>query len=82
MFNELLRAAYVDLTRSIELEGIVLPSLDIVKVGVLKLLQTGQLMITKVNSDNDIRKLLAEDGQLKLRTPFNIFIGGQILDRV
>jgi len=38
-------------------------------------------MITKVNSDNDIKKLLADDGQLKLRTPFNMFIGGQILDR-
>ena len=38
-------------------------------------------LITKVNSDTEIKKLLAEDGQLKLRTPFNIFIGGQILDR-
>lgn len=38
-------------------------------------------MITKVNSDNDVKKLLADNGQLKLRTPFNMFIGGQILDR-
>ena len=38
-------------------------------------------MITKVNSDKDIEELLDDDGQLKLRTPFNLFIGGQILDR-
>jgi hypothetical protein len=81
LFNELVRAAFVDLRRSIELEGIVLPSLDDVKKAVVEALETGQLMITKVNSDNDIKKLLADDGQLKLRTPFNMFIGGQILDR-
>ncbi|HET6232980.1 MAG TPA: Z1 domain-containing protein, partial [Longimicrobiaceae bacterium] len=38
-------------------------------------------MITKVNSDKDIDELLDGNGQLKLRTPFNMFIGGQILDR-
>ena len=81
LFNELLRAAYMDLRRSIELEGIALPQLDEVKKSVVDVLETGQLMITKVNSDNEIKKLLADDGQLKLRTPFNMFIGGQILDR-
>jgi hypothetical protein len=39
------------------------------------------MMITKVNSDKDIDELLDANGQLKLRTPMNIFIGGQILDR-
>jgi hypothetical protein len=81
LFNELVRAAYVDLRRSIELEGVVLPSIEEVKTAVVDSLITGQLMITKVNSDNEIKKLLAADGQLKLRTPFNMFIGGQILDR-
>lgn len=81
LFNELMRAAYFDLRRSIELEGVVLPSIEDVKRAVVESLVTGQLMITKVNSDNDIKKLLADDGQLKLRTPFNMFIGGQILDR-
>jgi hypothetical protein len=81
LFNELIRSAYMDLKRSIELEGIVLPNVEDVKNAVADALETGQLMITKVNSDNEIRKLLADDGQLKLRTPFNMFIGGQILDR-
>jgi hypothetical protein len=81
LFNELLRAAYIDLQRSIELEGVSLPKLEDTKKAVVESLDSGQLMITKVNSDKDIKELLADDGQLKLRTPFNMFIGGQILDR-
>ena len=81
LFNELLRAAYIDLQRSIELEGVSLPKLEDIKKAVVESLDSGQLMITKVNSDKDIKELLADDGQLKLRTPFNMFIGGQILDR-
>ncbi len=38
-------------------------------------------MVTKVNSEEDVMNLLDDQGQLKLRTPLNIFIGGQILDR-
>jgi hypothetical protein len=81
IFHELVRAAYLDLKRSIELVGVALPSLEDITKAVSRSLDGGQLMITKVNSDNDINKLLADDGQLKLRTPFNMFIGGQILDR-
>lgn len=81
LFDQLIRAAYSDLRRSIELEGVRVPAIDAVKEAVVDSLQTGQLVITKVNSDTDIKNLLAEDGQLKLRTPFNMFIGGQILDR-
>jgi hypothetical protein len=81
LFNELLRAAHVDLRRSIELEALLLPSLEEVKKAVIDSLVTGQVMITKVNSDVDVKNLLASNGQLKLRTPFNMFIGGQILDR-
>lgn len=81
LFNELVRAAYMDLRRSVELEGMTPPSIEEVKKAVLESLDAGQLMITKVNSDKEIKHLLADDGQLKLRTPFNVFIGGQILDR-
>ncbi len=81
LFHELVRAAYVDLRRSIELEGVAVPSIEDVTKSVVDSLETAQLRITKVNSDNDVKKLLADDGQLKLRTPFNMFIGGQILDR-
>jgi hypothetical protein len=81
-FNELLQRAFADLQRSVQLEGTPLPSFNDVKAEVVKALVGGQLMITKVNSNTDIAELLdPEDGQLKLRTPFNMFIGGQILDR-
>lgn len=81
LFNELIRAAYMDLRRSIELEGVTLPTIESVTKAVVKALETDQLMITKVNTDTEVKNLLAENGQLKLRTPFNMFIGGQILDR-
>jgi hypothetical protein len=48
---------------------------------VLAALTGGELMITKVNSEAQVSALLDDDGQLRLRTPLNIFIGGQILDR-
>jgi hypothetical protein len=44
-------------------------------------LRDGWLMITKVNSEAQVEQLLDEEGQLRLRTPLNLFIGGQILDR-
>jgi archaellum biogenesis ATPase FlaH len=81
LFDQLLRTAYNDLKRSVSLEGSNVPSYETVRKEVVKSLLSGQLMITKVNSDKDIEELLDDDGQLKLRTPFNMFIGGQILDR-
>jgi hypothetical protein len=39
------------------------------------------VVVEQVNSDNDVLALLNDDAELRLRTPFNIFIGGNILDR-
>jgi hypothetical protein len=40
------------------------------------------ITIRKINSDNDILSLLnISTGELRLESPLNIFIGGQILDR-
>jgi hypothetical protein len=80
-FNELMTRAVSDLSRSVKLAGTTMPAWDEVKQEVVKALDDGQMMITKVNSDKDIDELLDANGQLKLRTPMNIFIGGQILDR-
>jgi hypothetical protein len=80
-FNGLLHSAYTDLQRSIKLEGSFLPSFEAVKAESVSALTGGELMITKVNSDKAVKELLADDGQLRLRTPLNMFIGGQILDR-
>lgn len=44
-------------------------------------LASEHITISTVNSDEDVAALLDNSGQLKLRTPLNIFIGGQVLDR-
>jgi len=73
--------AYKEFVKSVELEGFYLPPIaEVINLAKTALLEEW-LMITKVNSEKQIEELLDADGQLKLRTPLNIFIGGQILDR-
>jgi hypothetical protein len=47
----------------------------------LEALQGGDVVRERVNSDTAVMALLDERAELKLRTPFNIFVGGNILDR-
>ena len=77
----LLGAAYDDLARSIEMMGHDLPPKEEVLEGAMEALKADWLMITKVNSEKQVEELLDDQGQLRLRTPLNLFIGGQILDR-
>jgi Z1 domain len=77
----LLVRAYEDLKRSIQVQGSYLPAQQAVLDAASAALRDGWLMITKVNSEQQVEQLLDDEGQLRLRTPLNIFIGGQILDR-
>jgi hypothetical protein len=52
-----------------------------VKSTVRDALAGGHVTIVKVNSDEEVATMLDSTGQLKLRSPLNIFIGGQVLDR-
>lgn len=81
LLRGLVQAAYDNLSRSILAAVQPLPAFADVWSRVGEALTHGELMITKVNSEAQVASLLDEDGQLKLRTPLNIFIGGQILDR-
>lgn len=81
LFKQLVSDAYEELKPSIELAKLNLPNFDEVLAAVSKALLDGMLVVEKVNSDKDVKSLLDNKGQLKLRTPLNIFIGGQILDR-
>jgi len=82
LLRQLLTRSYEDLQASIAIMNHHLPPLDDVLNEAFTALGTaGWLMITKVNSEKQVEELLDEDGQLRLRTPLNIFIGGQILDR-
>jgi hypothetical protein len=78
-FRSLMRGAYDDFAQSVPLTGEWLPDFQPVLEAVRALLPA--CMVTKVNSDNDVQAMLDDLGQLELRNPLNIFIGGQILDR-
>lgn len=81
LLRQLLTTAYNELAESIRLMSHYLPPLDDVIRNTFSALEHGWVMITKVNSERQIEELLDAEGQLRLRTPLNIFIGGQILDR-
>jgi len=72
---------YADLSRSITANGGKMPPSDNCFSEVCKALIGGDVMKERVNSDNKVSALLDENSELRLRTPFNIFIGGSILDR-
>lgn len=80
-FIKFIESSYQEFSHSIKCLGKHLPDLKDVCSSARELLESGAFVITRVNSENDIDALLDEDGQLRLRTPLNVFIGGQILDR-
>ena len=81
LFNLYVSDSYNNFTKSMDLTKQTMPEFEEVLNEVTTVLTQGAVMITTVNSENDVKNLLDTNGQLKLRTPFNIFIGGQILDR-
>lgn len=81
LFQRLVQEAYENMEKSIKLSAMKMPGLSEVIIEAKQALDDGYIMITKVNSEKDVNELLDASGQLKLRTPLNIFIGGQILDR-
>ncbi|WP_088549174.1 Z1 domain-containing protein [Paenibacillus aquistagni] len=81
LLSDLVLEAYKNFEESMCVLDCYMPLFEDVKYEVRTALQKDYLMITKVNSEKDVSQLLDETGQLKLRTPLNIFIGGQILDR-
>lgn len=79
--KNLIKLSYNDLAESIELNNDTIPPLEQVTAKVIEALKDGYIGITKINSENQIASLLDKNGQLRLDNPFNVFIGGQILDR-
>jgi hypothetical protein len=81
LLRTLVQTAYDDLVKSLLASNQPVPAFSEVWNRVLNALTGGELNIIKVNSEAQVAALLDDDGQLKLRNPLNIFIGGQILDR-
>ena len=81
LLKKLIRDAYNDLSKSVGLLSKSVPDVSEVTDEVIRALKKDSLIIIVVNSDKEAAQLLDDKGQLKLTTPINIFIGGQILDR-
>jgi len=81
LFKKLVKESYEELSSSVEQAGFSVPDLGDVLERIKECLVDGEVLIASVNSDKQVEALLDDSGQLKLRTPLNVFIGGQILDR-
>ena len=81
LFEKLLKAEYDKYVLSITKAKFQCPSFSDVVARAKKALLDDEISCKVVNSDNQVVNLLDRSGQLKLDNPFNIFIGGQVLDR-
>lgn len=74
-------SAFGDVAKSAELAGLNTPDPQELFPHFLKAFTDDDVVRERVNSDNDVLALLDQNAELRLRTPFNIFVGGSILDR-
>lgn len=81
LLSELVKESYDNLSASIKIVNTDIPAYEEVLEEVRNALKDDFIIINKVNSEREVEQLLDNKGQLKLATPLNIFIGGQILDR-
>lgn len=80
--EQLITSSYYDIKRSVETYGYEMPEFEIVRQRFYEAIDKEYYSVDIVNSDNDIDELLDEEsGELNLRSPFSIFVGGQVLDR-
>ena len=82
IIENMLIEAYYDIENSIIAHGNTMPNFNIIENLFYQTIDNGFISLSIINSDKDIFTLLDEDtGEIKLRTPFSIIIGGQALDR-
>jgi len=73
--------AFNDLEASVLADQGRMPPRDDTFDAFIDALQSDDVVVEKVNSDTDVMALLDANAELKLRTPYNIWVGGNILDR-
>src|SRR5262249_483593 len=74
--------AYDDLQRSVHADRGRMPDQSEAFSMFVDALQSDDVVREQVNSDRDVMALVDQKtAELKLRTPFNIYVGGNILDR-
>ena len=79
--KELLRPSYHNLAFSLQAAEKEFAHYDLIIEAIINALKNNHIGIVEVNSENEVAELLGLDGQLRLDNPFNIFVGGQSLDR-
>lgn len=79
--HQLVEESYQQFVPSLTVNNSYIPDVEDVLSQVSTALLGGHIGINRINSDDDVFVLLGRNGQLRLDNPFNIFIGGQILDR-
>lgn len=79
--RELVLKCYEELLPALRMRQNPIPSFEIVHSDVRRALIDQHIMVSVVNSENEVKNMLDDKGQLHLDAPLNIFIGGQILDR-
>lgn len=78
----LLKKRYESIKKSVELHGLSMLSFNKVHEEFYRYIDKGYYSVDVVNADKDIDVLLDDDtGELALKTPCSIFVGGQVLDR-
>ena len=77
----LFEAAFEDLRQSITAAGGEMPDSESTYEMFVEAFQGEEVVVERVNSDGDVMALLDDKAELRLRTAFNVFIGGNILDR-
>ncbi len=73
--------AFDDLSKSVSANGGAMPDRESTFTRCINAVADDDVVREKVNSDRDVMALLDQNAELRLRTPYNIFVGGNILDR-
>lgn len=82
IIGEMLKEAYYDIQKSVVAYCFNMPSYEDIEKACYHAIDRDYISVTIVNSDKDMDAILDEDnGELRLRSPFSIFVGGQVLDR-
>jgi hypothetical protein len=81
VLRPLFDAAFDDLAKSVTHNGGAMPDREATFTRCIEAVADDDVAREKVNSDRDVMALLDQSAELRLRTPYNIFVGGNILDR-
>lgn len=82
IINEMLQEAFTDIQKSVVTYGYPKLNYKEVENEFYNAIDKDYISVTVVNSDKDMDAVLDEDnGELRLRSPLSIFVGGQVLDR-